>query len=53
MPFSIRLTNKETNKKNCAHSAKIAIKLLYLYIIMAVLIGATLRNILDKMYQES
>lgn len=40
--------------RNCtfiAHSAKVAIKLLYLYIVMAALIGATLRNLLDKMYQ--
>lgn len=40
--------------RNCtliAHSAKVAIKLLYLYIVMAALIGATRRNLLDKMYQ--
>lgn len=41
--------------KTCAliaHSAKIAIKLLYLYLVVAVLIGVTLRTLLDRMYQE-
>lgn len=48
------LNSEMSFNRNCtliAHSAKVAIKLLYLYIVMAALIGATLRNLLDKMYQ--